>query len=75
MNAHLRMAINRGVKSGALKQVKGHGASGSFRLGEKAAKPKKTIAPKKKTAAKPKKAASPKKAGKLFSPFVTLLLR
>eukprot|EP01083_Nonionella_stella_P081146 223395_1 len=53
VNAHLRMAINRGVKSGALKQVKGHGASGSFRLGDKPAKVTKVkkTSPKKKTAA------------------------
>ncbi len=56
------MAINRGVKVGDLKQVKGTGASGSFRLGDKAVKkaaPAKKAAPK-----KTKKAASPKKAGK-----------
>ena len=43
---HLKMALKRGVASGALKQVKGVGASGSFKLvkAEKpAAKPKKVV--------------------------------
>merc|ERR1711931_199119 len=69
---HLKLALKRGVASGALKQVKGVGASGSFKLvkAEKpAAKPKKA-APKKTAANKPsaKKTAtkkpSPKKAVK-----------
>lgn len=34
INTHLKLAIRRGVKSGALKQVKGKGASGSFRVGK-----------------------------------------
>merc|ERR1712168_1578063 len=69
---HLKLALKRGVASGALKLVKGVGASGSFKLvkAEKpAAKPKKA-APKKTAAKKPsaKKTAtkkpSPKKATK-----------
>lgn len=32
VNAHLRMGLKRGVASGVLKQMKGTGASGSFRL-------------------------------------------
>ncbi|EPB72184.1 linker histone H1 and H5 family protein [Ancylostoma ceylanicum] len=41
INAQLRLAIKRGVIKGDLKQVKGSGASGSFKLGEKkAAAPK-----------------------------------
>ena len=52
MNARIRSALKRGVTAGALKQVKGTGASGSFRLGDKA---------KKSTTAKPKKAAKAKK--------------
>lgn len=80
INAHLRLAINRGVKSGALKQVKGHGANGSFRLGEKAAKapakakappkpkPAGAAKPKKPAAAKPKKASPAKKAATKASP-------
>ena len=64
-NVHLKMALNRGVKSGALKQSKGTGASGSFKLGEK---PKVKVAKKaaKPKAAKPKvkKAAAKKPAAK-----------
>uniref|UniRef100_F1LAA1 Histone H1.X n=1 Tax=Ascaris suum TaxID=6253 RepID=F1LAA1_ASCSU len=68
VNAHLRQALKRGVSTGALKQTKGTGASGSFRLGEgkktetvKAKKPaaKKTTAGKAPVVKKPK---SPKKA-------------
>ena len=40
VNAHLKLSLKSMVKSGALKQSKGTGASGSFKLGEakKAAK-------------------------------------
>ena len=68
MNTHLMMALRAGVKNNSLKNSKGSGASGSFKLGEaakkKAKKPKKAKTPKKKKAAKPKKAKSdkPKKA-------------
>uniref|UniRef100_A0A7I4YNA8 H15 domain-containing protein n=1 Tax=Haemonchus contortus TaxID=6289 RepID=A0A7I4YNA8_HAECO len=75
INAHLRMALKRGVSSGALTQPSGTGAAGRFRLAEKAAapaaskpkkekKPKAAGTPKKKAASKPKKAAGdkPKKA-------------
>ncbi|KAK8738528.1 hypothetical protein OTU49_003920 [Cherax quadricarinatus] len=60
----LKHALKRGVSSGALKQVKGAGASGSFRINkpEDSATPKKPAA--KKTVAKkpaPKKATTPKK--------------
>ena len=78
-NSHLKMALKAGVKGGTLKQAKGTGASGSFRLGEKkvekkskkkaakkAKSPKKTAKPKKAT--KPKKAKSPKKAKKPAAP-------
>lgn len=69
---YIKQGILRGVKNGLLKQVKGIGASGSFKLGEKAkAKPKakKPAAAKKKPAAKkpaakkstPKKKAAAKK--------------
>merc|ERR1712168_607153 len=73
---HLKLALKRGVASGALKQVKGVGASGSFKLvkAEKpAAKPKKVVkkpaakkTPAKKTSAKKTatKKPSPKKATK-----------
>ena len=63
INARVKTALKSGVKSGSLKQSKGTGASGSFRLGEakKAAKPQK----KKTAAVKPKKAVkSPKKVKK-----------
>ena len=68
-NTHLKMALRAGVKNGSLKQTKGTGASGSFRLGEKkaAAKPKTKKAAKKPKAAakkpKAKKASKPKKEG------------
>ena len=73
VNNQVKKALKSGVKDGLLKQTKGTGASGSFRLGDKKAeKPKKVAKPKspkkaaKKTAAKPKKAAKspakPKKA-------------
>ena len=66
INAHLKMALKSGVKKGALKQAKGKGASGSFKLGDKPKAEKKPKAKKvtKPKAAKPKKAAAakPKKA-------------
>ncbi|KAI0233309.1 Histone H1-delta, partial [Lamellibrachia satsuma] len=42
VNHHLKMALKAGVKNGALKQSKCFGASGNFRLGDKAA-PKKAM--------------------------------
>lgn len=76
VNARVKTALKRGVVAGALKQTKGTGASGSFRLGEKPAAPKKKAVKKPKVAKKPKakkpagdgaasktkKAKSPKKA-------------
>jgi hypothetical protein len=74
VNGRLKLALKAGVTKGILKQSKGSGASGSFRLGEaektKKPKAKKTSAakpkPKKPKAKKPagekaKKAKSPKK--------------
>jgi histone H1/5 len=58
VNAHLKLALKSGVKSGSLKQTKGVGASGSFKLGEVKKAAKKATKPK---AAKPKKAKTPKK--------------
>lgn len=52
INARVKTALKAGVKAGSLKQAKGTGASGSFRLGEK------------KAAAKPKTAKKPKAAAK-----------
>jgi len=71
VNQHLKMALRAGVKKGALKQSKGSGASGSFRLGDKVAPKKKAVAKKPKSPAKAKKvtkAKSPKKAKKPKSP-------
>lgn len=77
---HLKMALKRGVDTGAIKHVKGTGASGSFKANpvvkKKEKKPKKpkvakTTKPKKAKIASPTKAAkspakvkSPKKAAK-----------
>jgi len=71
-NTHVKLALKRGVAGGALKQVKGTGASGSFKLAEKPKAPKKAKKPAakkpaaKKAAAKKKPAAkkTPKKAAK-----------
>ena len=75
LNVHLKLSLRAGVKNKSLKQSKGTGASGSFKIGEvvkpkkkpaakpKAAKPKKVKTPKKTAAKKPaaeKKAAKPK---------------
>ncbi|KAL8580541.1 hypothetical protein ACOMHN_057984 [Nucella lapillus] len=79
INARVKSALKAGVKAGTLKQAKGTGASGSFRLGEKKVEAKKPAAkkvkkpkaaakkPKKpaaKKAVKPKKAAATKKVAK-----------
>ena len=63
-NAHLKLALRAGVKNGGLKQSKGTGASGSFKVGEgkkttKAKKVKKVMKPK--SAAKRKINKKPKK--------------
>ncbi|XP_060063328.1 histone H1-delta-like [Ylistrum balloti] len=61
-DAHLKIALRNGVKKGALKQSKGTGAAGSFKLGEKPKPAKKPGAKKvtKPKAAKPKKPAAKK---------------
>lgn len=64
LNLYTRNAIKRAVASGVLKQVKGVGSNGSFRLAEKA---KSVAKPKKKSVAK-KAAKSPKKAKKPAAP-------
>jgi histone H1/5 len=61
VNTHLKMSLRAGIKNASLKQSKGTGAAGSFRLGEEAKKPKKVAAKKPKKAPAAKK--SPKKAG------------
>ncbi|VDK53538.1 unnamed protein product [Anisakis simplex] len=58
VNAHLRQALKKGAMSGVLKQTKGTGASGSFRLGDKAVK--KTVKRVKKS---PTKKVATKKPG------------
>jgi len=75
INSHLKLALRAGVKNHTLKQSKGSGAAGSFRIGEKktekkpkakkpkAVKAKKARKPKAAGAAKAKKPRSPKKAG------------
>lgn len=65
-STHVKLALKRGVTGGALKQVKGAGASGSFKLAEKLKKaPKKKVAAKKPASKKvTKKKATPKKAEK-----------
>lgn len=44
-NQYVKIALKNGVKSGLLKQLKGIGASGSFKLADKTAKPKRTARP------------------------------
>jgi len=75
-DVHIKMALKRGVASGALSQPKGTGASGSFKIVKKA-EPKKKPAAKKPAAKKPaakkpaaKKSTTPKKksAGKKKTP-------
>ena len=64
-DTHIKMALKRGVASGALAQPKGTGASGSFKVVKKA-EPKKKAATKKKPAAK--KPAAKKPAAKKSTP-------
>jgi len=79
VNNHLKLALRAGVRNASLKQAKGSGASGSFKVGEGAAKKakkpaakkaKKAASPKKPKAKKPKAAAAakPKKAKSLKKP-------
>jgi len=63
VNAHLKMALKRMAKDGSLKQSKGQGAAGSFRIGDKkvgrvAKKAKGPKKPRAKKAKKPKKVAA-----------------
>ena len=58
VNVHLKLSLKNGVKKGVLKQAKGTGATGSFKLGDKPKPAAKKPATKK--VAKPK-AAKPKK--------------
>ena len=63
---HMKQAIKRGVIGGQLKQVKGTGASGSFKLADKPKKApkKKALTGKKPAAKKAKRPAAAKKAAK-----------
>ena len=69
-NQHLKLALRAGVKNGTLKQSKGHGACGSFKLGVEKTKSKKAkkSAEKKTTPAKPKKTAKKEKPKKVKKP-------
>ena len=64
---HVKLALKRMVAAGLLVHTKGAGASGSFKLSEKAKKapkPKKKVVKKKPAAKKPKKKPAAKKAKK-----------
>jgi histone H1/5 len=65
---HVKLALKRGVVGGSLKQVKGSGASGSFKLAEKPKPAKKKPAAKKPAAKKAKKPAAKKPAAKKATP-------
>ena len=66
MSAYIKKALKSGVENKTLLQVKGVGASGSFKLAKEDAKPKKSAKPKKAakkpTSSKPKKVAPKKKS-------------
>lgn len=62
LNTHIKNAVKTGVAKGTLVQVKGQGASGSFRLGTKKADAEKEKLKKEKAAARKKAAAEKKKA-------------
>ena len=69
VNSRVKTALKAGVKAGTLKQAKGTGATGSFKIGEKPKaekKPKKQVVKKPKSPAKKaiKKPTTPKKATK-----------
>ena len=63
-STHCKLALRRGVASGQLKQVKGTGASGSFKLAEKPKKPKKKVAANTPAVKKAKKPAAKQPAAK-----------
>ena len=65
-DVHVKSALKRGVVTGALKQTKGKGASGSFKIADKPkpSKPKKTAAKKKAKKPAAKKPKSAKKTPK-----------
>jgi len=63
INTHLKLALKAGVKNHTLKQTKGSGAAGSFRIGEKKVEKKPKAKKPKAAGKKPKKARKPKAAG------------
>jgi len=62
LNTHIKTAVKNCVAKGSLVQVKGQGASGSFKLGTKKVDAEKEKAKKEKAAARKKAAAEKKKA-------------
>merc|ERR1711977_40977 len=60
MSVFIKKALKSGVEKKTILQVKGVGASGSFKLAKPEAKPKKPVA-KKAASKKPAKKAAPKK--------------
>jgi len=66
VGTQLKLALKRGVIAAVLTQVKGVGASGSFKVTkkEKVVKPKKVVAAKKPVTKKPKAKTTPKKSPK-----------
>lgn len=66
--AHLKIALKRGVETGLLKRVKGTGASGSFRLAQKVTKPVQPKVVKKPKVAKKPQAAKPAGEKKTVKP-------
>ena len=69
-NTHIKLALKKGVASGAFSQPKGTGASGSFKLVKKEAPKKPKVAKKKPAAKKPaaKKPSAKKPAAKKATP-------
>lgn len=67
-STHVKLALKRGVAGGHLKQVKGSGASGSFKLPDKPKKPKLKKSAAKKPVAKKAKKPAVKKAKKKVTP-------
>ena len=67
-STHVKLALKRGVASGAIAQAKGTGASGSFKLAKKAPAPKKKPAAKKAAKKTPKKPVAVKKTTVKKSP-------
>merc|ERR1711874_939398 len=63
VNGRTKLALKKGLEKGLLKNSKGAGVAGSFKLAEKP-KVKKVKKPKAKKPAKAKKAKTPKKAAK-----------